>query len=312
MDRISPMGREYLSGSLASSFTAALFNPLEVVKTRLQLQDMTGWRRIYTCGFLDALRVIAKEEGLLLLWSHGLTTIVARDFLYSGFRTGMYPTVRSLVAGSRTPEETLLVHKIAAGAICGGVGSAIANPLDVVRVRMIAEGGLVDPATGKLSTGMRAGCQPRWSTSASCLLDAVRKEGVTRGLWLRGLGPSVSRAALLTAAQMSTYDHTKVLAKRHSLLHEGLALHCVAAGISGFAAQVACNPADVLKSRIMSMRATGAPTTAWSVAVGIVNKEGVTAFYRGFTPAYARLGPTIFVQMPIVEALRSMMGVRSL
>ena len=62
----------------------------------------------------------------------------------------------------------------------------------------------------------------------------------------------MSRAALLTAAQMSTYDHTKVLAKRHGVLSEGVALHCIAAGISGFVAQVSCNPADVLKSRVMS------------------------------------------------------------
>jgi hypothetical protein len=33
---------------------------------------------------------------------------------------------------------------------------------------------------------------------------------------------------------------------------------------------------------------------------------------QGFAPAYARLGPTIFVQMPIVEALRKAMGVQSL
>jgi len=35
MERVNPMVREYLSGSLASSFTAGLFNPLEVVKSRL-------------------------------------------------------------------------------------------------------------------------------------------------------------------------------------------------------------------------------------------------------------------------------------
>ena len=48
---------------------------------------------------------------------------------------------------------------------------------------------------------------------------------------------------------------------------------------------------------------------AWQ---GILRHEGATAFYKGFTPAYARLGPTILVQMPIVEALRKAMGVQSL
>jgi len=310
MDRISPICREYLSGSLASSFTATVFNPFEVVKTRLQLQDMPGWRRIYTSGFVDALRTIWKQEGLLLLWSHGLCTIVARDFFYSGVRTGMYPNVRSAIAGDRSPADTFLVQKIAAGAVCGGVGSALANPFDVVRVRMIAEGGLVQG--GKLSTGMRAGHAPRWSSSISCCMDALKSEGIVRGLMLRGLGPSVSRAALLTAAQMSSYDHTKVLAKQYGLLSEGLVLHCVGAGISGLAAQVACNPADVLKSRVMSVRSSGASSTVFGVATHIIKNEGMSAFYKGFGPAYARIGPTIFFQMPIAEALRAAMGVRSL
>jgi hypothetical protein len=109
------------------------------------------------------------------------------------------------------------------------------------------------------------------------------------GLMLRGIGPSMSRAALLTAAQMSTYDHTKVIAKQNGLLSEGVALHCVAAGISGFAAQAACNPADVLKSRVMSaMHAASANSahgvtttpTVWGVAMNIVRHEGPAAFLQ--------------------------------
>jgi hypothetical protein len=105
---------------------------------------------------------------------------------------------------------------------------------------------------------------------------------------LRGIGPSMSRAALLTAAQMSTYDHTKVIAKQHGLLSEGVALHCVAAGISGFAAQAACNPADVLKSRVMSAihaasvdSIHGATTpTVLDIAMNIVRHEGPVAFLQ--------------------------------
>ena len=103
MASASSLGREYLSGSLASCTTAALLSPLECVKTRLQLQDMPGWRRIYTQGFLHALQQIYRQDGLLLLWSHGFAGLVGRDFFYSGMRTGMYPTVRGLIAPGRAP-----------------------------------------------------------------------------------------------------------------------------------------------------------------------------------------------------------------
>lgn len=83
---------------------------------------------------------------------------------------------------------------------------------------------------------------------------------------------------------MSTYDHTKVVAKQNNLLSEGVVLHCAAAGISGFAAQAACNPADVLKSRVMSaIHAAGADATVptvGGVAMHIMRHEGPGAFLK--------------------------------
>jgi hypothetical protein len=181
MDRINPMVREYLSGSLASSFTAGLFNPLEVVKTRLHLQTMPGMRRIYTDGFSSALQTIAREEGTMGMWRHGFVAVVGRDFFYSGVRTGMYPTVRSLVASGRRAEDVGMVQKILAGAICGGVGAGLGNPFDVVRVRMIAEGGIVDSRTNRLLTGLRAGEVARYQSSLECFFAAARSEGFVRG-----------------------------------------------------------------------------------------------------------------------------------
>ena len=52
--------------------------------------------------------------------------------------------------------------------------------------------------------------------------------------------------------------------------------------------------------------------TAWTIALQLWQREGLRGFYRGFLPQYARLGPTIMVQMPLVEALRSAMGCRAL
>ena len=80
--------REYLSGSIASSLTYSMFSPLEVVKTRLQLQNVPGFARSET-RFLHTLIEGMRQDGLLLFWSHGLVAGVSRDFAYSGFRTGM-------------------------------------------------------------------------------------------------------------------------------------------------------------------------------------------------------------------------------
>lgn len=314
----SGLVREYLSGSLASSFTYLIFSPLEVIKTRLQIQDAPGWTRVYRNGLLSAVRDGLRQDGVWLFWSHGLAAGIGRDFFYSGVRTGMYPTVRDAISTTFRPAgaagEASLLEKIAAGATTGSVGSGLANAFDVVRVRMTAEGGVVDARSGLLRTGLRAGHQPRWTSSLDCLLDTARREGVVRGLLLRGVTASMSRAGLLTAAQMSSYDHTKTVAKRNGAC-EGAALHISAALLSGFAAALACNPADVLKSRVMSASArTGVAgsTMAWHTVKHIVKHEGIKGFYRGFLPQYCRLGPTILIQLPVAEALRQQLGVRAI
>lgn len=302
--------REIAAGSIAASFTATLFSPLELVKTRLQVQEAPGEPRLYS-GMLSALTKIAKEDGLRGLWTHGFFGFVARDFFYSGLRIGLYPTVRERLSGGAKGEASL-AQKVAAGACTGALGATIANPLDVVRVRMSVEGGRV-AADGTLLTGMRIGQPRQWRSSLHCLVDTLRSEGLVQGLW-RGVGPTMSRAALLSAGQLSSYDHSKTLLLRDGWLDEGRTLHIVAAIISGLVATTCCNPADVLKSRIMSARASGAAgsVTALGVTREILRSEGLLGFWRGWTAAYARAGPAFFIQMPIVEAVRNALGVGSL
>ena len=306
---MSTLAREYLTGSLASSLTYTLFSPLEVVKTQMQLQSTVGVQHArLPASFAHALANGLTADGPLHFWSHGLCAGIARDFFYSGFRTGMYPSVRNAISGAGG--DASMLQKITAGAMTGSLGAGLANTFDVVRVRMIAEGGRVDPNTGILTTGLRAGHPPRWPSSLQCAADTAQREGVIHGLMLRGVGASMSRAALLTAAQMSTYDHAKTLAKRNGF-GESTQLHVAAALLSGLVATIACNPADVVKSRVMSARASGAGSGDGGGTLGVLARiaqhDGIAGFYRGFLPAYARIGPTSALQPrpPAQEPLRA-------
>lgn len=68
----------FVSGGLAACFAVTVTNPLEVVKTRLQLQGELASKgqakRVYT-GVFQALGVIAKNEGIRGL-QRGLSTAV--------------------------------------------------------------------------------------------------------------------------------------------------------------------------------------------------------------------------------------------
>lgn len=289
--------REILCGSLAATTTASLFSPLECVKTRMQvhMDPTANVTKIYPprSNFMRNLLATFHTDGVLLTWSHGFLGFVMRDFFYSGLRIGCYPTVRSFYSGATTDRADIgLLPKIFAGATTGGCAAALANPFDVSRVRMTVQGGVVDRRTGRLVTGMKQGQVPKYQSSWHCLQHAFRHEGLS-GLY-RGVGATSSRAALLSAGQLASYDHSKTFFVQQGWMQEGRALHMVAAIVSGLVATTVCNPADVLKSRLMVQRVGGGGVgggvgvvTAWSVARSIWAQEGLVGFtgMRGWTPA---------------------------
>ena len=306
--------QELLTGSIASSTTATIFSPLECVKTRLQVQaDPSSNLKKMPSSFVKALVQIFKSDGIRLTWSHGFIGFVGRDFFYSGVRIGMYPTVRSFYAGVETERNDInLITKILAGATTGGVGAAMANPFDVVRVRMTVEGGTVDAVTGLLTSGMKEGQQPQYRNSFHCFKNTLLKEGVVHGLF-RGVEATAARAALLSAGQLSSYDHSKQFMVQNGIFEKGSnPLHLTAAVLSGLVACTVCNPADVMKSRLMLARSEGNTTTIFNVARSIWKQDGLFGFWRGFGPAYCRAGPSFFIQMPIVEGLRNYFDLESL
>ena len=64
---------------------------------------------------------------------------------------GLYPYVKQMLG-----DDNGLSGKIIAGAVTGGLGSVISNPIDVVKVSFMAEAGAVG-ADGRYTTGLRAG-----------------------------------------------------------------------------------------------------------------------------------------------------------
>jgi len=286
------VGKEWLAASGGCCIADGLLNPLEVVKVRLQLQS-TG----YYPGLVGGLRRAAAEEGVFRgLWWPGLYATWIRAFTTVGFRIGMYPTMKRQL-WTRAEEPPLRI-KILSGMLSGGIGAAIFCPIEVVRIRMQAEGGRVG-RDGRLETGLYAGQRPRYATVLGTFRAILESSGVLRGLW-GGAEWTVSRAAVLSGSQLASYDSLKRVAKERGLLEEGPALHMSCSLASGFIAQTCIQPVDTLRSVVMAQR-------GGDVIPGI-RSEGPAYLYRGFIAACCRQGPIMLIQMPLVEGLRGFLG----
>jgi len=277
-----------------------LTNPIDVVKVRLQLDNqLSGSKNIfanrYYKGFIRGGIVILKDEGVRGLFK-GVGASVLREGIYSTFRIGAYEPVKELLGAShpRSP----LWKKIIAGAITGSIGSTIANPTDLVKIRMQGEGKLPQ------------GTEPRYRNVFHAFSIIIKQDGVL-ALW-RGVIPTVQRAALLSATQIPAYDHTKNTLKLKGILQEGLPLHMLSSVLAGLATAIVTSPVDVIKTRIMNERVAAMGTIVYvstgSTLVKILKYEGVGGLYKGFIPNWARIGPHTIITFMIFEQLRKLVG----
>ena len=134
----------------------------------------------------------------------------------------------------------------------------------------------------------------------------VRTEGVAKGLY-KGLGANVGRASTLAAAELASYDAIKPLVRARLALDDGLLLHGSTALCSGFIAALVANPFDVVKSRVMR-DAEGQYKGMVDCFAKTIGKEGPLALWKGFIPAWARVGPRVVIAFVVMEQLRLRFG----
>jgi hypothetical protein len=158
---------------------------------------------------------------------------------------------------------------------------------------------------------LKPGQAPRYRGLFHAFSDIIRTEGVL-GLW-KGAGPTCSRAAVLAASELATYDEIK-----HQLttpdnwfpdLPEGPILHVSTGVCAGFVSAVCSSPFDVVKSRVMN-QAVGADGKGlkYSGMLDCFRKsiaaEGPFCLWKGFWPNFGRIGPRVTVIFVVMEQLR--------
>lgn len=270
--------KSWLSGGLANAAATTVLNPFDVAKTRMQCS--LGSR----ATLRQTLQAVYRERGLAGLWTPGLAASCAREMLSSGPRAGFYIPVRDgCLRLLDRPSDGDLLCKVAAAMACGTLGSVIANPVDVVKIRL-----MVDPQ--------------RYPSLGAALLAVYRTEGLG-GLY-RGLLPSTLRSAFVAAGELAAYDIIKTQL-RSRLRRDDWTLHLLSSLLTGVVAALVAAPFDLLKARAMN---GGALHSLHETVRGIVRSEGWTALYRGVLPAYLRLGPHALLCFPLLEQLRHAFG----
>ena len=233
---------------------------------------------------------MAKQEGVSALYN-GLNPALLRQMSYSSIRMGIFEPIRDMVGGGVPVHEIPFWKRIVAGGTAGAIGIAIANPTELIKVRMQG-----DKTRTRYPNGV-----------VDAFAKTVKTEGVA-GLWT-GVGPNMLRAYIVNAAELGTYDYAKsLLVARFDLSPDSKATHLVASVMAGVVAAVCSQPVDLAKNRYMNQPAGPgiAPlyTGMLDCLVKTARKEGVTGLYKGLTANAARIGSWCVVMFMSYEQFR--------
>ncbi|ODQ55178.1 mitochondrial carrier [Saitoella complicata NRRL Y-17804] len=260
----------------------------------------------------------------------GVSASLSREATYSTIRFGAYDFFKGFlhkVSGGRLDERGF-GNKVMSGLASGCIGASLANPTDLLKIRLQAPS---TPHTHLLPT-----------------LSFLLRERGFLGLY-RACLPTTIRAALLTSSQLASYDHTKHFLMEWGGMREGFGLHFASSAVAGGVCSFVSAPVDVIKVRIMNAPttaptavsvpvsvspspspsplgalatniqtpgnilkqayATGAPPGVIGTTMKIYHEEGLRAFFRGGFMCWMRLWPHTVISLMVFEQLRRWAGI---
>ncbi|XP_026318407.1 mitochondrial 2-oxoglutarate/malate carrier protein-like [Hyposmocoma kahamanoa] len=277
-DRYIPNALKFAFGGGAGMLATCVVQPLDLIKTRMQLAGRGK------SSFTVASEIIARE-GFFSVYT-GLSAGLLRQATYTTTRLGVYNYLFDMYREGNQGASPGFAIKTVLGIAAGAIGAFVGTPAEVALIRMTAD--------GRLPKEQRR----NYKNVVDALARIVKEEGVLK-LW-RGATPTVARAMVVNAAQLSTYSQAREMIAVY--ISEGILLHFCASMISGLVTTIASMPVDIIKTKIQNAEKG---QSQMSVVTNLIRKEGVFSLWKGFLPYYARLGPHTVLTFIFLEQMNA-------
>ena len=276
-----------LNFGLVGASCVAAQGTVHWTRTAMVQQQLAGMRGEVPLGMMAQTSAIFRSEGMRGLY-RGFSAAALREATYSSLRFGLYEPLKVMMDTSDGKEELAVWKKVTAGLVAGAGAAAIASPCDLIMIQMAASKQFPPPSMYQVAS------------------QVIAKDGIA-GLY-KGIGTTVTRAAVLGATKMATYDVVKTELRKNGWA-EGPGLVFAASVVTGLAITITTSPATNMQTIIMSGKAAGGGSGMLSAAQDILRRQGPVGFFRGFGMQWARFGPYAVVQFAVWESLRKACGI---
>ncbi|CAL7933137.1 unnamed protein product [Xylocopa violacea] len=279
-----PVLKSFLAGSLSGTFSTILFQPLDLVKTRLQSKVNLHIGTSKSDIFGIVVHII-KNENVLGLWkgmTPSITRVVPGVGLYFSSLHWLKHTLH--LNDPLTPKEALLL-----GITARSMSGALLIPITVVKTRFESE-------------------VYKYNSVTEALKLIYKQEGV-RGL-SSGLVPTLLRDAPYSGLYLTFYTQLKNAVTEADLpyVKPSAPIHFSCGVLAGIFASIVTQPADVIKTKMQLYpnEFKGVCNAVFTV----YNKYGILGYFKGIVPRMLRRTLMTAMAWTIYEEVTKSIGLK--
>lgn len=274
-DRPLPFVYQFAAGAVAGVSEILVMYPLDVVKTRVQLQTGAGTGADAYSGMLDCFRKIIRNEGASTLY-RGITAPILMEAPKRATKFAANEKWGEFYRNAFGQAKMTQGLSVLTGATAGATESFVVVPFELVKIR------LQDKANASKYNGM-----------IDVVMKTVKQEGVLA--MYQGMESTMWRHILWNAGYFGCIHQVRQLLPTATTKQGKTGNDIIAGTIGGTMGTILNTPLDVVKSRIQnSPRVPGVTPKynwAWPAVGTVMREEGFGALYKGFLPKVLRLGP---------------------
>ncbi|CAK7566315.1 MAG: hypothetical protein SEPTF4163_004255 [Sporothrix epigloea] len=274
-DKPLPFVYQFAAGAVAGVSEILVMYPLDVVKTRVQLQTGKGVGPDSYNGMVDCFRKIIRHEGFSRLY-RGISAPIMMEAPKRATKFAAndeWGKFYRRVFGQEKMNQSL---SVLTGATAGATESFVVVPFELVKIRL----------QDKASAG-------KYSGMLDVITKTVRNEGVLA--MYQGLESTLWRHILWNAGYFGCIFQVRQLLPKVDNKRAQMLNDILAGTVGGTIGTLLNTPMDVVKSRIQNeTRVPGVVSKynwAWPAVSTVLKEEGFGALYKGFLPKVLRLGP---------------------